>query len=76
MAGDVRRRAGAIVDHEYFDRQRLAVLRELYNWREQQAAQHNRPPRTLIRDDLLLEIARRKIAEARGRRRSFAAEAP
>jgi ribonuclease D len=41
------------------DRQRLAIVRELYNWREQQAAQYNRPPRTLIRDDLLIEIARR-----------------
>jgi len=41
------------------DRPRLAILRELYDWREQQAALCNRPPRTLIRDDLLIEIARR-----------------
>ena len=46
------------------DRQRLAVLRELYNWREQLAAQNNRPPRTLVRDDLLLEIARRNPKNA------------
>ena len=41
------------------------MLRELYNWREQLAAQHNRPPRTLVRDDLLLEIARRNPKSTR-----------
>ncbi len=41
------------------DRLRLAVVRELFRWREERAAQLNRPPRTLIRDDLLIEIARR-----------------
>jgi ribonuclease D len=41
------------------DRRRLAIVRELYTWREEAAAKNNRPPRTIIRDDLLLEIARR-----------------
>jgi len=41
------------------DRRRLAIVRELFTWREAAAAKHNRPPRTIIRDDLLLEIARR-----------------
>lgn len=41
------------------DRRRLAILRELYNWRDQLAAKSNRPARTVIRDDLLVEIARR-----------------
>lgn len=41
------------------DRRRLAVLRELFTWREKAAAQGNRPPRTIVRDDLLVEIARR-----------------
>jgi ribonuclease D len=41
------------------DRRRLAIVRELFTWRETAAAKHNRPPRTVIRDDLLLEIARR-----------------
>ena len=41
------------------DRRRLAVVRELYAWREAAAAKNNRPSRTIIRDDLLLEIARR-----------------
>jgi ribonuclease D len=40
-------------------RRGLAFLRELFLWREQQAAIFNRPPRTLVRDDLLVEIARK-----------------
>ncbi len=41
------------------DRRRLAIARELFHWREEQAAHLNRPPRTVVRDDLLVEIARR-----------------
>jgi ribonuclease D len=41
------------------DRRRLAIVRELYLWREQKAARTNRPVRTLIRDDLLIEIAKK-----------------
>ncbi|HYV37480.1 MAG TPA: ribonuclease D, partial [Gemmataceae bacterium] len=45
------------------DRRRLAVVRELFTWREAAAAKHNRPPRTIVRDDLLIEIARRGPAK-------------
>jgi ribonuclease D len=41
------------------DRRRLAIVRELYAWREEAAAKNNRPSRTILRDDLLIEIARR-----------------
>jgi ribonuclease D len=41
------------------DRKRLAVLRALYTWREEKATQRDRPVRTVVRDDLLVEIARR-----------------
>jgi ribonuclease D len=41
------------------DRRRLAVVRALYAWREEMAAHANRPSRTIVRDDLLVEIARR-----------------
>jgi ribonuclease D len=41
------------------DRKRLAMVRELFHWREEAAAKANRPPRTVVRDDLLIEIARR-----------------
>ena len=42
-----------------FDRRRLAIVRELFYWREEVAAERNRPSRTIVRDDLILEIARR-----------------
>ncbi|MBI3410030.1 MAG: ribonuclease D [Planctomycetes bacterium] len=42
-----------------FERRRLAVLRELFFWRERTALEVNRPPRTVVRDDLLVEITRR-----------------
>jgi ribonuclease D len=41
------------------DRRRLAVVRELYFWRETTAERTNRPARAICRDDLLAEIARR-----------------
>jgi ribonuclease D len=41
------------------DRHRLAVARALFQWREDRAGQRNRPVRTIVRDDLLIEIARR-----------------
>jgi ribonuclease D len=41
------------------DRRRLAVVRELFQWREAKAAQTNRPARSIIRDDLIVEIAKR-----------------
>jgi ribonuclease D len=47
------------------DRRRLAVLRELFHWREEKAAERNRPPRTVVRDDLLVEIAKRNPQKER-----------
>lgn len=41
------------------DRRRLAILRELFYWREKAAADANRPARTIVRDDLLVEITQR-----------------
>jgi ribonuclease D len=41
----------------------LAVAREIWNWREAVAEQRNRPPRRILRDDLLVELARRKTAD-------------
>src|SRR5947209_12547284 len=41
------------------DRRRLAIVRALYAWREETAAQTNRPTRAICRDDLLIEIVRR-----------------
>jgi ribonuclease D len=47
------------------DRRKLAVVRALYYWREEVAARTNRPPRTIVRDDLIVEIARRNPTKER-----------
>jgi ribonuclease D len=47
------------------DRRRLAIVRDLYRWREETAARTNRPTRSIIRDDLLIEIARRNPTHER-----------
>lgn len=46
------------------DRRRLAMVREMFVAREAIAAQLNRPPRVLVRDDLLVELARRNPKSA------------
>src|SRR5262249_32294888 len=40
-------------------RRQLGVVRSLFAWREETADRLNRPPRTIVRDDILIEIARR-----------------
>jgi ribonuclease D len=47
------------------DRRRLAVVRALYQWRDEQAERVNRPARQIIRDDLIVEIARRSPTRER-----------
>jgi ribonuclease D len=47
------------------DRRRLAIVRALFTWREERAEQYNRPARTIVRDDLLVEIARRNPSRHR-----------
>lgn len=41
----------------------LAIIRELYDWRDATAEQQDSPPRRILRDDLLIELARRQSAE-------------
>ncbi len=38
----------------------LAIVRELWHWREQQAERRDVPPRRILRDDLIVELAKRK----------------
>jgi ribonuclease D len=47
------------------DRRKLAVVRALFQWREEVAARTNRPSRTIVRDDLIVEIARRNPTRER-----------
>jgi ribonuclease D len=59
------------------DRKRLALVREMFQAREVVAAELNRPARVLVRDDLLVELARRnpksadEIQVVRGMARRF-----
>lgn len=41
----------------------LAIVRELWHWRESVAAQRNWPARRVLRDDLIIELARRQTAD-------------
>ena len=41
----------------------LAIVRELWLWREQEAEQRNVPARRILRDDLIVELARRRLAK-------------
>ena len=53
----------------------LAIVRELWNWREQEAERRNSPVRQVLRDDLIVELAKRRsddpkqIAAIRGMER-------
>jgi ribonuclease D len=43
----------------------LAVVRELWRWREEEAERTNAPARRILRDDLIVELARRQTADLR-----------
>jgi len=47
------------------DRRSLAILRELWRWREAEAERRNKPARRVLRDDLIVELARRRTAEVK-----------
>ena len=47
------------------DRRSLAIARELWSWRDEVAAEKNQPPRRILRDDLLVEISKRKTSSAK-----------
>lgn len=41
----------------------LVIVRELWRWREREAESTNRPPRRVLRDDLIVELSRRGKAD-------------
>jgi ribonuclease D len=43
----------------------LAIARELWRWREAEAERKDIPARRVLRDDLLVELARRRVADPR-----------
>jgi ribonuclease D len=47
------------------DARTLAVVRELWKWREAEAQRRNQPVRRVLRDDLIIELARRQTADVK-----------
>ncbi|MBM4002318.1 MAG: ribonuclease D [Planctomycetes bacterium] len=41
----------------------LAIVREVWHWRDQTAAHRDWPPRRVLRDDLIVELAKRQTAD-------------
>jgi len=46
-------------------RRELAIAREVWHWRDAVAEQRNMPPKRVLRDDLLVELCKRKSADPR-----------
>lgn len=46
-------------------RRELGVLREVWQWREEEGERSNQPVRRVLRDDLLVELARRKTSDSK-----------
>lgn len=43
----------------------MVIVRELWRWREKEAERSNRPPRRILRDDLIIELAKRGKSDLR-----------
>ena len=43
----------------------LAIVREVWRWRNAEARERDRPPKRVLRDDLIVELARRQSAEVK-----------
>lgn len=59
-AGEQEERWWKLAGGSTLSRRDLAVLRELWRWRDAEARGANQPPRRIMRDDLLVEIAKRR----------------
>ncbi|HUE70308.1 MAG TPA: HRDC domain-containing protein [Pirellulaceae bacterium] len=58
--GERWRRIGGLAG---MSRRSLAVVRELWTWRDAEAQRRDMPARRVLRDDLLLELAKRQTAD-------------
>ena len=45
------------------DARSLAIVRELWKWRDAEAQRRDQPARRVLRDDLIIELARRQTAD-------------
>jgi ribonuclease D len=59
----VRKRWRRVAGLNGLSRRELAVARELWHWRDEIAEQRDMPPRRVLRDDLLVELCKRKSAD-------------
>jgi ribonuclease D len=72
----VRKRWRRVAGLNGLSRRELAIARELWHWRDSVAAERDMPPRRVLRDDLLVELCKRKspdpqqISAIRGMQRS------
>ncbi|NMC18833.1 MAG: ribonuclease D [Thermogutta sp.] len=54
-----------LAGHRALSARELAILRELWLWREERASYQNVPARRILRDDLLVELAKRKTGDVK-----------
>ena len=56
------RRVGGLAG---MSRRTLGIVRDLWIWRDAEAERRNCPPRRILRDDLVIELAKRQTADAK-----------
>lgn len=61
----VRKRWRRIAGLGNLSRRELAIARELWHWRDAVAEARDMPPKRVLRDDLLVELCKRKTADER-----------
>ena len=61
----IRKRWRRVSGLNGLSRRELAIARELWHWRDQVAEHRDMPPRRVLRDDLLVELCKRKSADER-----------
>ena len=61
----IRKRWRRVSGLSGLSRRELAVARELWHWRDSVAESRDMPPKRVLRDDLLVELCKRKSADAR-----------
>ena len=58
---DPRTAFARVRGHDGLKPRQLAILRELMGWRDAAAREHDLPPRTFLRDEILLRLAREPV---------------
>ncbi len=58
----VRKRWRRVAGLSGLSRRELAIARELWHWRDSVAAERDMPPKRVLRDDLIVELCKRKTA--------------